>query len=355
MAPQFMAKDRSSQNDSLLTPWLEMTEAKDPEQAESALIVLIQEHIEPVIRAVIRFKLRLDVAQDADAMDLVQESLTHWLAEAQKLSLRPDEHTIVDARGLAATITYRVCYAWLRRRSPRRQALRKRLQYVLTRQSGFALWTGEKKQLIAGFAVWRDRPAAPDEKLRRIANDEPFLEKIRTSVSNPEAVRLNDLLADIFDEMGQPVTFDELVSAVAALLQIKDEAPASTEAQEETTGAVIASNEDLARRIEKRIFLKRLWDEVRELPRPQRLAVLLNLREADGRGCLALFPATGVATLRQLAEAMEIPVEQLAELWGRLPLEDAAIGGLLDLTRQQVVNLRKSARERLARRLKGFF
>jgi hypothetical protein len=111
----------------------------------------------------------------------------------------------------------------------------------------------------------------------------------------------------------------------------------------------------VAWQVEKRIFLQRLWEEVRELPLAQRVALLLNLREADGRGCLALFPATGVATLRQIAEALEISAERLAELWLQLPLDDATIAGLLDLTRQQVINLRKSARERLARRLKGFF
>jgi hypothetical protein len=111
----------------------------------------------------------------------------------------------------------------------------------------------------------------------------------------------------------------------------------------------------VAWQVEKRIFLERLWEEVRELPRAQRAALLLNLRGADGRGCLALFPATGVATLRQIAETLEISAERLAELWPQLPLEDATIAGLLDLTRQQVINLRKSARERLARRLKGFF
>jgi hypothetical protein len=121
------------------------------------------------------------------------------------------------------------------------------------------------------------------------------------------------------------------------------------------SGAELASSEDVAWRVEKRIFLQRLWEEVRELPLAQRAALLLNLREADGRGCLALFPATGVATLRQIAETLEISAERLAELWLQLPLDDATIAGLLDLTRQQVINLRKSARERLARRLKGFF
>jgi hypothetical protein len=41
-------------------------------------------------------------------------------------------------------------------------------------------------------------------------------------------------------------------------------------------------------------------------------------------------------------------------LWESLPLEDTTIAGRFRLTRQQVINARKSARERLTRRLKGF-
>jgi hypothetical protein len=47
--------------------------------------------------------------------------------------------------------------------------------------------------------------------------------------------------------------------------------------------------------------------------------------------------------------------ENLAAIWNDLPLEDIRIAELLQLTRQQVINARKSARERLARRLKVFF
>jgi hypothetical protein len=46
--------------------------------------------------------------------------------------------------------------------------------------------------------------------------------------------------------------------------------------------------------------------------------------------------------------------ESFAELWNDLPLEDAKIAELLGLTRQQVINARKSGRERLTRRLRGF-
>ena len=345
-----MVKDSSTQNDSLLAPWLQAVRTRSDEAAESALASLIEAHIAPVIKSVIRFKLRLDAADEAD---LTQEALAQWLTELRKLGANPDERSVSDARGLAATITYRVCYGWLRRRSPRRHALRNRLQYVLTRQAGLALWTGAGNLLIAGFAAWRDRAPAPSEKLSQLPDNEKFLAWVGRPGAEGQNAKLNGLMAAIFDYVGGPVAFDDLVRAVAALLQIRDEPPASTE--EEMGGAELASGEDVAWQVEKRIFLQRLWEEVCELPLAQRAALLLNLREADGRGCLALFPATGVATLRQIADALEISAERLAELWPQLPLDDATIAGLLDLARQQVINLRKSARERLARRLKGFF
>jgi hypothetical protein len=56
----------------------------------------------------------------------------------------------------------------------------------------------------------------------------------------------------------------------------------------------------------------------------------------------------------QLAATLEMPLEKFAAVWNELPWEDAAIALYLGLTRQQVVNLRKCGRERLARRMKGF-
>ena len=102
------------------------------------------------------------------------------------------------------------------------------------------------------------------------------------------------------------------------------------------------------------MFLQRLWEELQQLPRNQRTALLLNLKDPSGFSSITLFPATGIATLRQLAEALEIGAEDFAAMWNDLPLEDARIADLLGLTRQQVINARKSGRERLSRRLKGF-
>jgi DNA-directed RNA polymerase specialized sigma24 family protein len=109
---------------------------------------------------------------------------------------------------------------------------------------------------------------------------------------------------------------------------------------------------DAALAFERRTYLSILWQEIRQLPQRQAAALILHLRDSHGRDAASLLPLTGTASLRDIARAMGLAPEKLAEIWHRLPLEDAAIADLLQVTRQQVINLRKSARERLARRMR---
>jgi hypothetical protein len=99
--------------------------------------------------------------------------------------------------------------------------------------------------------------------------------------------------------------------------------------------------------------LQRLWSEVRLLPVRQRAALLLNLRDTAGGNAVALIPLSGVATFDELAASLEMTAETLAEIWSELPLPDLRIAELFGITRQQVINLRQAARERLSRRMKG--
>jgi hypothetical protein len=46
-----------------------------------------------------------------------------------------------------------------------------------------------------------------------------------------------------------------------------------------------------------------------------------------------------------------MPAEELARMWNDLPIDDMRIATRLGIKRQQVINLRKAARARLARRL----
>jgi DNA-directed RNA polymerase specialized sigma24 family protein len=349
-------KESTPQIDSLLEPLLRISSAVE---TDAFLSRLIAEHVEPVVKGIIRYKLRHDFNRGGaaeEAEDLRQEAIAQMLIELQKLRSNIETHPIRDARGLAATITYRLCARWMRSQFPRLRALKNQIQYLLTRQEGFALWPSDKAEgnkLIAGYAAWKGQgPSIGAADLRRWAQDERLLDALGGGEGTPD---LREALATIFNHVGGPVEFDELVKTIATSMGIAGRMIESVDADQGGARIEPADLEtDVAWRVEKRIFLQRLWEELRLLPLSQRAALLLNLRDHKGQGCIALFPATGIAPIDQLAEALEMPEEQLAELWNELPLEDSRIAELLRQSRQQIISARQSARRRLARRLKGF-
>jgi len=349
-----MVKKSAGKIDTLLEPLL--LEPSD-EQAEGLISRLITVHAEPVIRGVIRYKLHLSSqrgAQREEADDIYHEVLVQLLSELRQLRQQPDEHPITDFCGLAAIIAHRTCSQWMRRQFPERHALKNRLHYLLTRQRGLAVWQEQGRKLVAGFAEWQgqSKPANP-ARLAGLSDNEGLMAHIRLLESGKQH-ELAEALAAIFNHLGGSIEFDELVGAMAGLLQIRDQPLESTDDNEDAAFQAAGMEPDPAWQVEKRIFLQRLWEELRLLPLNQRAALLLNLKDAEGGGCIALFPATGIASVRQLAEVVEIPADRFADLWNELPLEDSKIAETLGLTRQQVINARKSGRERLARRLKGF-
>src|SRR5688500_20199774 len=106
----------------------------------------------------------------------------------------------------------------------------------------------------------------------------------------------------MFNRVGQPIEFDELVTSVASLLGISDQ-PIESLTEDEDTVALVpdVGQPDPAWRIEKRMFLQRLWEELEQLPRNQRAELLLNLKDSGGLGCITLFTATSVGGLGQRA------------------------------------------------------
>ena len=154
---------------------------------------------------------------------------------------------------------------------------------------------------------------------------------------------------------GGPLQLDDLVELVGQLLGLADapavrpgaddDRPSDAEAIADPAPSALAVLSD-------RQALAGLWAEVEQLRVRQRLALLLNLRDDEGHGVIALLPVTGVASIRSIAAMLEMPASELAALWPVLPLEDAAIAQRLGLTRQQVINLRKSARARLGRKMR---
>src|SRR5256714_2769394 len=184
-------------NDPLLEPFL--TELDDS-KTDELLLQLINAHIEPVIKGVIRSKLRLSshsATQHAEAEDIHQEAVLQLLAQLREFRKAADTHPISDVRGMAAVIAHRTCSGWMRRQFPERHALKNRLHYLLTRQRGLALWQDDDGKMLAGFAVWQ-------EQKRAVARQSPS--NIETSISRKQN-KLADTVAAILNHARAPLEF----------------------------------------------------------------------------------------------------------------------------------------------------
>jgi hypothetical protein len=329
-------------------------EAIDEAGADLCLGALLEEQAEPLIRKIVSHKLRTfrDPGEEGiarqDLEDITSDAVLALVSRLQALRADPGGGAIESLQNYTAVVAYSAFAHYLRRRHPERSRLKNRLRYVLTRDRRFALWQ-TPDGLVCGQAGWRERSASREatEKLDEVTAEPDrwlrWTQKGQTPRDAPTA-----LVSAVLQAIGGPVEFDRLVAAIAAL--------SPREMSEETRPAVLAAIPDEVSppadvTYERRRSTERLWGEVCLLPLRQRIALLLNLRDAHGAGLLWVFPLTGVASLRQIARALEMPDPELAEMWNRLPLDDRRIAERLGCTRQQVINLRSAARKRLGHRL----
>src|SRR6185503_17875485 len=247
---------------------------------------------------------------------------------------------------------YNACNLYLRQKYPRRSRLKNRLRYLLTHDEIFALWANEASGTICGFAQWRDEGELTPQRLPEKIRQDPaeWIQTAGLASVGINRAQLSSLLNALFQSCGNPIRLDDLVNIVADICREKDQPDESLD----TVLNLAAPAVDLETVLDQKQMLSLLWQEVRQLPHRQRLALLLNFRDARGQDLVGLLPYTRTATIEQIAEAIALPLEKFLELWSKLPLDDATIGELLGATRQQVINLRKCARERLERRIKAF-
>jgi RNA polymerase sigma factor (sigma-70 family) len=345
------------QAEELLQSFLQTT---DEAESQSLLAYLISGHAAPVIKEIIGYKMRssFDWGRDAqESEDIYNNVVISLLTHLRATKLRREDNLIGNFRGYVATITYNACANHLREKYPQRHILKNRLRYFLTHEEGFALW--ESEHWVCGFTHWQATNPRPIGLSELQALRDKLLLSLSASgrVEELHRAKLKELLTAIFNHLERPIEVDELVKLMAEVCGLKDpftRVDQQTETPIQATELLEDTKVDIETEFERQVFLQKLWAEICDLPERQRVALLLNLKDAQGGSGMALFPLTGVADFRQLAQALAISAEELAKFWNDLPLDDRTIAERLTITRQQVINLRKSARERLARRLRNY-
>jgi RNA polymerase sigma factor (sigma-70 family) len=309
--------------DSLLEPYF----ASTGNATEKLLEDLLVREAEPRIRKVILRKLGPDCPdlEDVCSEVLLQttERLRDWKAVAGNCRVESFANYI-------ASCSFNAASEYLRRKYPLWRRLRDRIHYMLRHDPRLAVWESAHGGWLCGLTSWKGQdspaPLTPPDRWNKA-----------------RGLRPAESLHTIFDLAGHAVELDALVDLAANLWgEAVDGAKASP-----GPGPVAPSKvED---EIDQRRYAERLWREILELPLRQRQALLLHMK-ADGLDVFLLF---GVVSFHSLAGAMDLKPGEFAELWRKLPLDDLSIAERLQVTRQQVINLRKSARKRLAGRTAG--
>jgi DNA-directed RNA polymerase specialized sigma24 family protein len=324
---------------------------------------LLAEYVEPLVRDITHYKSRTNCAPGSsfeaqDEEDICSEVLLHLISRLGDLRAKRAQGYIENLRGYVATTTYNAYYNYVRMKYPVRWRLKNRIRYLLNHKREFTFWQDEHQEYFCGLARWGKQPAG--NMARPVTQQLNLDEFIHCLTPSKGVAQMNsaELVEAILDWYCHPMELDELVGIVAELQGIRDLQPAQQYDEDEAEGSGVSICDllpdpavDIVRKLEERSDLERLWTEICQLPRKQRVALLLNLRDARAGDALILLTFTGIASLGQIAQALEFALEEFTAVWKKLPLEDQAIAGMLGITRQQVINLRKSARDRLARRM----
>jgi hypothetical protein len=325
-------------------------------EAELCLETLLLTHAAPIIKRILSAEAILYPLREAQrrqyAEDVYGDVMARLVERLRVLRMTPAEGRIPDFDGYVAVTTYNAANQLLRKLYPQRANLKNKLRYLLEHHPALALWQSRDGLFLAGLAGWRDQDhAMPGGQFRKLVGDSDELTRVGLTDTVVARLPLAELLSALFALAGQPVAFSALVAIVAEVRGVRHQPDVPNDAPGDAAREYGGEPMNMPATLEHRELLRRAWVEIRQLPPRQRAAYLLNFKEAQGHADITTFLFTRTTSPEELAAALDMPLEELAELWHALPLDDTQIAARLGATRQQVISLRKCARERLRRRL----
>jgi DNA-directed RNA polymerase specialized sigma24 family protein len=327
--------------DPLLSPFLE---ADSPSRGDDVLRALLEDEAAPIIHGVLqRKKSTLDESEEITSA--AREQLIRQLG-----ALRNGERQtpIRDFRSYVAGVAYSAWADHLRAEHPQRSMLLNRLRYLLenrTARVGFVLWESADGRKWCGLSAWQQKsPVAPPPKLQFLLSDPTTAARQAFGDRYWQRNDLASLIAHLFEWLETPIELRDLVFVTAEILEIAgrtDSLEARIDAEQHDENS-LASYPSAADELIWKEYLLWLWQQLAQLPPRQCAAFLLN------SSVLRDFELLGVASIRSLAPRFAMDADQLATIWQSMPLDDLAIAAELNCTRQQVINLRRVARDTLS-------
>ncbi|MEP7337584.1 MAG: hypothetical protein ABI977_07545 [Acidobacteriota bacterium] len=368
----------SVQLDPLLLPFIEATDEAAARAHLEELLALVA----PSIKKISGKKVTGGKTSNpfASSEDDSQESYQQIIKALWQCRSDPQRHAIGDFQRYVTVVAAHVARRRWRTERPAYHALRESLRHTLRNDARFSLWEVAERGWLCGLTIHDGQSAATSSsRLTELLQQPSDCDEAILPGRDAQQVSQAELLDAIFVWLGHPVGFDALVKIVFALRRMEEAIPVTESDDDDArpwsetmSGSEAAPDEEA----EWRQFLEKLWAEIEQLPPLQRIAYLLNF--TAGNGSLEIFWLYGVASVRRIGATLGLSDEQFARawaeyetikeqaerltgydekfalLWRYLPLNDQTIARLIGTERQKVINLRKAAGDRLARRLAMF-
>jgi RNA polymerase sigma factor (sigma-70 family) len=316
----------------------------------------------PLVRGIIGQRLGFFLNQageshgNPNAEDLYSQIMLKLIQRLSDLQAEPEKYAINDFRQFVVSVTTNACHSYLRARSRARARLKNNLRMLISRRKEFKIWKRDDRVALCGFADWERRPisVASSERLARLKEAPETFKSARFANRDLQGVPYTKLIAEILRWVDGPIEFEDLVELIALFRNVQEQPAESIELAEEQQGLQLADptpRNDA--RLENKEMVRKLWEEVKQLPPNYRIALCLGPVGEENDDLWDLLLTTDVVSLPELAEGLEISLDQLTEIWPRLPMDSKTLAEYLGVTRSQVKKWRFRAVERLRERLGG--
>ncbi len=337
-----------AENDALLMPFLSAEAEVD---AENCLNRLFEETVIPQIRTGLASYLTLSI----DEKDEIQsDAQTRVLGKLRKLRERVWLKTrlttpIRNFSAYVSTITFNCRKDFILRKKPVWRHTNHRLKRLQEETDGdWEFFTDDDDNKFVGLKG--------KSKERSKIEFEEIVSRVREKYPNHLFLKIQELVPIILEIADGALTKNALIKAI---LEVTETTQFEEIELPEEMSEYLNHNQDeylLAERKER--YLHIIWAEIRTFPAHLRKVWLLSLKESRKTEAVSLLLKKRIATIKEIADALEVSLEEFSEIFARLPMSSREIADFLDIKNkgktskeQRVDSLRSIARNLLRRRL----
>ena len=308
-------KNLNSGNDSLLIPFLSVeTEVT----AEDCLNLLFEETIIPQIGKVLASYLTL-TSDDKD--EIQSDALTRVLRKLRilresYLSKTPFIKPIRNFPAFISTVAFNCRKDFILRQKPewRRIDYRlKRLKDEETCEWHFFIDDDEKE--LVGLKE--------KSKMHSEIELEAIISRVKADYPKHWFLKEQKSVPIILEIADGALTKNELIRTI---LEITNTANSEeVEIPEEMSEYLKTDKNDELIAKRQNVFLRRVWDEIKTFPPTQRKVLLLSLKESRKVEAITLLLKKRIASIKEIADVLEVSLEEFSDIFERLPLTSREI------------------------------